>query len=261
MLRAIFNHRALVKSLVQREFRSRSARAIWGNAWLVIQPAVMIFVYTVIFGQVMRARLPGVDDSLAYGVFLCSGIITWNFFTDIVTRCQTLFVDHADLLKTLQFPRSVLPFSMIVSASINFLIVFALFLALLAVLGRWPGAVLLATVPLLGVQVLLALGLGILTGTLNVFFRDVGQIVGVVTQIWFWLTPIVYSINVIPESIRPLFQMNPMYSIMQGYQQIIMAGVMPDWFSILPTALFALSWAMIGWAVFMQLSPDLVDEL
>ena len=261
MLRALWQHRALMASLVLREFRVRSARAVWGNAWLIIQPAALIFIYTVIFGQVMRARLPGVDDTLAYGIFLCSGLITWNYFTDIVTRCQTLFLDHADLLKTLSFPRSALPLTLLAIATINFAIVIALFLIVLAVLGRWPGVALAGAIPLLALQTLLALSLGVLTGTLNVFFRDIGQAVSVVMQFWFWLTPIIYSIDVVPERLRPFFVWNPMYTVVSGYQRIVMESALPDWDSLLPTAGISLALALVGWGVFRALSADVVDEL
>lgn len=261
MLRALWQHRALIASLVRREFHARSARAVWGNAWLVIQPATMIFIYTVIFGAVMRARLPGVDDTLAYGIYLCSGVITWNYFSDIVMRSQTLFLDHADLLKSLSFPRSALPVALFGSATLNFTIVIGLFLIVLATLGRWPGMALLGAIPLLAVQILLGLGLGILTGTLNVFFRDIGQAVGVVMQFWFWLTPIVYSIEIVPERLKPFFAWNPMYGVMSGYQRIVVSGSLPDWNVLLPSAVVALALALAGWGVFRTLSADVVDEL
>lgn len=261
MLRALWQVRALIASLVRREFRVRSERAVWGNAWLVIQPAAMIFIYTVIFGQVMRARLPGGTDTLAYGIYLCAGILTWNYFAEIVTRCQTLFLEHADLLKTLSFPRSALPVALFVCASINFAIVTGLFLGVLVVLGRWPGMVLLAALPLLVLQSVLALGLGVLTGTLNVFFRDIGQAVSVVMQFWFWLTPIVYLIDVVPERLIPVFAWNPMFAVMTGYQRIIVASALPDWQALVPSAICALVFAVFGWVVFRRLASDVLDEI
>ncbi len=221
----------------------------------------MIFIYTVIFGTVMGARLPGVDDTLAYGIFLCSGVITWNYFSDLVIRCQTLFLDQAHLLKSLSFPRSALVVALFASAAINFAIVVGLFLIVLAVLGRWPGMALLSAIPLLATQTLLGLGLGVLTGTLNVFFRDIGQAVNVVIQFWFWLTPIVYSIDVVPARLRPFFEWNPMYAILNGYQRIVVSGALPDWDALLYSAAVALSFTLIGWWVFRALSADVVDEL
>jgi lipopolysaccharide transport system permease protein len=261
MLRDLWQHRGLLASLVRREFQVRSVRAAWGNAWLIIQPAIQILIYTVIFAGVLRAKLPGTSDRLAYGLYLCAGVITWSYFADLVTRSQTLFQDRADLLKTIRFPRSVLPLALLVSATIQFAIVAGLFLLLLLVLGRWPGNALLAAVPLLAVQSLLGLGLGVFFGTLNVFYRDVGQAMAVLLQFWFWLTPIVYPVSIVPDVLEPWFAWNPMLHVVSGYQRIVLLGARPEWDALWIVALVALAVAGTAWGVFRKLSPDLVDDL
>lgn len=261
LLRDLWRHRGFIASLVRREFRLRSARAVWGSAWLVIQPAIQIVIYTVIFAEVLRAKLPGESDRMAYGLFLCAGVITWGYFAELVSRSQTLFLDHADLLKTIRFPRSALPVSLLVSATINFAIVASLFLVALLVLGRWPGWSLVAAVPLLACQAALGLGLGILTGTLNVFYRDVGQAVSVILQFWFWLTPIVYPFETVPEALRGWFVWNPMLHLVSGYQGIVLGHGMPEWRAVLAVGALAAFLGLAAWAVFRALSPDLVDEL
>jgi len=262
MLRDLWQHRGLISSLVRREFQVRSVRAAWGNAWLVIHPAIQILIYTVIFAEVLRAKLPGMmNDRLAYGLYLCVGVITWGYFADLVSRSQTLFQDHADLLKTIRFPRFALPISMWIAATLNFIIVASLFLVVLAVLGRWPGWSLLAALPILVSQSLLGLGLGMLTGTLNAFYRDVGQAMAVILQFWFWLTPIVYPLAIVPEALRGAFQLNPMLPLLTGYQDIVLLRETPDWASVAPVAIASLALCLWAWIVFRSLSPDMVDEL
>jgi lipopolysaccharide transport system permease protein len=261
MLRALWEYRGFISSLVRREFRIQSVRAVWGNAWLVIQPAAQILIYTVIFAEVLGAKLTGIDDPMAYGLYLCAGLLTWNYFSEIVTRCQTLFLDHAILLKTIRFPRSTLPAALFVTATVNFAIVAGIFLLVLAALGRWPGWVLLAAAPLLLAQVILGLGIGILTGALNVFYRDVGRIVGIVMQFWFWLTPIVYPSAIVPERFRGWFDWNPMFHLVSGYQQIVVTHSLPDWGVLFPLYALAAATAAASWGAFRALSPDLVEEL
>jgi lipopolysaccharide transport system permease protein len=261
ILRDLWAHRALLGMLVRRDFQVRSTRAAWGNAWLVIQPAIQILIYTVIFAEVLRAKLPGTSDGLAYGLYLCAGIVTWNYFQELVSRSQTLFQDHAHLLKTLRFPRSTLPLALLASATVQFAIVAALFLGMLLLLGRWPGWTLVEALPLLACQALLGLGLGVLTGTLNVFYRDVGQATLVLLQFWFWLTPIVYPLEVVPEVLRGAFAWNPLLPLVQGYQGIVLLGSGPDWPGVVWVAALSLGLAGVAWAVFRSLSPDLVDEL
>lgn len=261
MLRALWEYRPLVASLLQRDFQVRSVRALWGSAWLVIQPAAQIFIYTVIFSEVLRARLPGVGDRLGYGLYVCAGLVTWNYFSEILLRSQTLFLEHADLLKTIRFPRATLPVALLLGATLNFAIVSGLFLVVLVAAGRWPGAVLLGAVPLVAAQGLLAMALGVLTGTVNVFYRDVGHAMSVVLQFWFWFTPIVYPIDVVPEPFRAWLAWNPLFPITSGYQRIVLEHAAPDWGALL--VVFAATLALSGaaWAVFRSLSPDLVDEL
>jgi len=261
MLRDLWNHRSLFKTLVQRDFQLRSARAVWGTLWLVVQPAVQIFIFTVVFAQVLRAKLPGSEDPLGYGLYVCSGLITWAFFAELVTRGQTLFLDNAYMLKAVRFPRSLLPFSLVTIAALNFALIAGVFLIVLGLTDRWPGASLLGVLPLLGVQSLMGIALGVLVGTAQVFFRDVGYAVQVLFQFWFWLTPIVYPVSIVPEQFRPLLAWNPMLPVVQGYQRVVLEGAWPQWDALWAPALLALGVGLASWVVFRRLAPDLVDEL
>ncbi len=261
MLRALWEHRAFIASLVRREFQLRSVRALWGSAWLVIEPTSQILIYTLIFGRVLGARLPDAPGELAYGVYICTGVLTWGFFAELVNRSQNLFIEHAALLKSLRFPRAALPTALLLITSINFAIVAAIFLVVLALIGEWPGMLLFAALPLLLLQTAIGLGIGILTGTVNVFFRDVAHVMNVILQFWFWLTPIVYPVSIAPEGLRRLFEWNPMFHIITGYQRITIEHVLPVWVNLVPVAAFAGALLLASFAVFRALSPDLVDEL
>jgi lipopolysaccharide transport system permease protein len=214
-----------------------------------------------IFGRVLGARMPGVENELSYGIFICAGIITWNLFAELVTRSQTLFLEHASLMKTMQFPRSALVVALVASASINFAIVAAIFMVALALAGAWPGWVLLGALPLVALQAMFGVGIGVLTGTINVFFRDVARMVGVAMQFGFWLTPIVYPMEIVPERFHWVYAWNPMVPIVQGYQRIAVLHQAPEWDRLLAPALLAPLLLLIGWGVFRKLGPDLVDEL
>lgn len=168
--RGLWIYRGFILSSVKRDFQSRYRNSLLGVLWPLPQPLAMILIYTLIFSQVMRARLAGVDDSLAYGIFICAGILTWGLFAEVLNRSLTMFLDNANLLKKLSFPRLCLPVIVFFSASLNFAITLGLFLLVLAMIGRLPGETLLALPLLLGLQLLLALGLGLLLGVLNVFF-------------------------------------------------------------------------------------------
>lgn len=166
---ALWRYRGFVLGSVKREFQSRYRNSLLGAAWTVLQPLAMITVYTVVFSELMRTRLPGVNDPFAYSVYLCSGLLTWGLFAEIVQRCQTVFLDNGNMIKKLSFPRICLPTIVIANALVNFAITSSVFVAFLLVTRHFPGWVFFSALPVLLIQVMFAAGMGIIVGVLNVF--------------------------------------------------------------------------------------------
>ena len=226
-----------------------------------IEPLAMILVYTVIFAQVMRAKLPGVDTTFAYSIYLCAGVFTWGLFSEITSRAVTMFLEHANLIKKLNFPRLCLPVTVVANAGLNFSIVFSMFTVFLIATGNFPGNAYFAVFPVLAIQVFLAIGIGINLGVLNVFFRDVGQFFGIFLQFWFWLTPIVYPVTILPDRVKLFITLNPMFHLMEAYQSILVYGRWPNWQHLSLVALLALLLCIIGFRLFRRRSGEMVDEL
>jgi homopolymeric O-antigen transport system permease protein len=261
ILRALWAYRGFILGSVKREFQSKYRNSLLGVAWTVLNPLAMILVYTVIFAEVMRAKLPGVENTFGYSIYLCAGVITWGLFAEIVGRAQNVFIDNANLLKKLSFPRLCLPVVIVASALLNFTIVFGLFSAFLVLSGNFPGAAFIALLPLLAILVLFSIGLGICLGVLNVFFRDVGQFFGIFLTFWFWLTPIVYPAAALSESIRGALAWNPMAGLMEGFQHILVAGAWPRWEALWPITLLAVFLCVAGLGLFRRHAGEMVDEL
>jgi|TARA_B100000795_G_scaffold4682_1_gene3321 lipopolysaccharide transport system permease protein len=261
MLRGLWEFRGFILSSVKREFQSKYRNSLLGALWMVINPLAMILVYTVIFSQVMSAKLPGIDSTFSYSIYLCAGILTWGFFAEITGRAQNMFLEQANLLKKLSFPRLCLPVIVVVNASLNFSIIFILFTLFLLLSDNFPGWSFIALVPVLAIQTVFAIGLGMSLGVLNVFFRDVGQLFGVVLQFWFWLTPIIYPITILPERFRPMMSLNPMAQLVEAYQNILVSNQWPDWNGLLPVALLAILLCTLGAHLFRKHSGEMVDEL
>ena len=262
MLNALWAYRGFVLGSVKREFQLKYRNSLLGAAWTVLNPLAMIVVYTVIFAEVMKAKLPGVDSTFAYSIYLCAGALTWGLFSEIVGRAQNIFIEHANLIKKLAFPRMTLPVIVILSAGLNFAIIFGLFLLFLVLTGNFPGWSLLAMIPVLLIQVAFSVGLGVTLGVLNVFFRDVGQFFGIFLQFWFWLTPIVYPASVLPESLQSVLpRWNPMAPIIAAYQGIFVSGQWPDWSTLAMPAVVALVLCAFGLRLFRRRAGEMVDEL
>lgn len=261
MLRALWAYRGFILGSVKREFQIKYRNSLLGAAWNIINPLSMIVVYTVIFSEIMKARLPGVDSTYAFSIYLCAGVLTWGLFSEISNRATGMFVENANLLKKLSFPRLCLPVVVVCNALLNFAIVFSLFLVFLLLAGSMPGMPLIALAPLVLLQVAFAIGLGISLGMLNVFFRDVGQFFGIFLTFWFWLTPIVYPLTILPERLQELMRWNPMYRLIAGYQDVLVYGRWPNWHSLWPVVVFAFALCTYGLYLFRRRSGEMVDEL
>ena len=261
LLFALWHYRGFVLGSVKREFQSKYRNSMLGAAWTVINPLAMIVVYTVIFSQVMRAKLPGIDSTFAYSIYLCAGILTWGLFSEILGKAQSVFIDNANLLKKVSFPRLCLPIIVVINALLNFSIIFSLFTLFLAISDNFPGWVYLAIFPVLLINILFAIGLGITVGVLNVFFRDIGQLFTIILQFWFWLTPIIYPISIIPEQLRVYVELNPMVNIISAYQIILVRGELPQWQDLWMVSAVSLLLCLIGLSLFRKHSGDMVDEL
>lgn len=261
MLRSILHYRGFILTNVRREFQSKYRNSILGAAWTVLNPLAMIVVYTVVFAQVMKSRLPGTDSTFAYSIYLCAGVLTWGLFAEITGRAQTMFLEHASLIKKVSFPRICLPIIVVINALVNFAIIFSLFTAFLLLSGNFPGLPFVALIPLLLIQIMFAIGLGIVLGILNVFFRDVGQFFAIFLQFWFWFTPVVYAASILPPWAHDLLPWNPMAPLIVAYQDVLVHQHWPQWGSLLPVTILGILLCILGMRLFRKRSGEMVDEL
>jgi len=261
VFRNLWAYRAFILGSVRREFQTKYLNSMLGIVWTVIQPLAMILVYTLIFSQIMRAKLPGIEGDFAYSIYLVSGILTWALFQEVSSRCQNMFLEQANLIKKVRFPRLSLPVIVTLTALLNFGIIFTLFSLFLLVSGNFPGIVYIALLPVLLVQLIFSVGLGVVLGVLNVFFRDVGQAYQVIIQFWFWLTPIVYPVSILPEHLRGFLAYNPLVGLMAAYQDIIGRGQWPDWSQLVPLLILGLVLCVLGLKLFRSRVGEMVDEL
>lgn len=260
LLRAAWSYRQFVRSAIAGEFRARLSRSTLGTAWIVIQPLAQVVVFATVLSSVMAARIEGVENSYGYVVYLLAGIACWNLFAEVIQRCLTVFIDHAHLLRKMHFPRVTLPLVVVGSALVSNLAFLSLVLLALPLLGFQPSAAWLWIPVLVAITVAFAGGLGLLLGTLNVFSRDVGQVMTVVLQFWFWVTPIVYPQSIVPPGLRATLAYNPLAPLVSAYQDVLLHGRGPSvdlWFPVACAA----GLVAVALVAFRRASAELVDAL
>jgi lipopolysaccharide transport system permease protein len=262
MARAAWRYRHFVASSIRNEYRARFARSKLGGLWMIVHPLVNAAIFAIVLAELVRARLPSMgSDTTAYALYVSAGMLAWSLFAEIVTRCLTVFIDNGPTLRKLYFPRICLPLIVTGTAVLNNVLMFAAVLLVFAVLGRAPAAGALWIPALMLVPLALGLGVGLLLGMLNVFVRDIGQVVPVVLQLAFWFSPVLYLPQMLPEFVRPALHLNPMMPVVQSYQHVMLGQGAPEWSALAYVAIAAAALLAVALLLFRRASAELVDAL
>ncbi len=259
-IKLIFLQKHLIISMAKREVATKYVGSLLGFIWTFINPIVMIFVFWVVFSVGFKVQP---TNDVPFVVWLAAGMASWFVFADIVNGSAGVIVSNAHLIKKTLFHSQILPIIKIVSCLITHL-VFLLVLLGLIVFQKMPFSFYyLQFFYYLLCMSVLALGFGWIVSSLNVFIRDIGQIVGVVLQIGFWATPIFWDINIMPQKIQTILKLNPMFYIVQGYRESFIY-FNPFWshpYQTLYFWVFAGIIFVVGALTFKKLKPQFADVL
>jgi lipopolysaccharide transport system permease protein len=257
----LMEQRHLLWGFVLKDFKSRYAGSLGGQVWNIIHPIIMVTIYTIIFGKLLGAKLSGQSDSMSYGIYLCAGLIPWISFQEVVLRQTTVFTDNRTFLKRLNVPRNVILLQVLVGSLINFAFLFGVFLVLFSFV-KWSHLYLVPLfLSIVLFQQLAAFGLGTMGAVIHLFYRDTVQILQVIFQFWFWLTPIVYVEEILPNAIQPLLRLNPMYHFMDSYHRLLSTGALPQTGSIVLILCFTGLMLLGGIYLINKVSAELVDHI
>jgi len=257
----LWQYRHFVISSIRNELKSRFARSKLGGLWVIVNPLSQVLIYALILSNVLAAKMPGVDNTYGYAIYLMAGLLAWSLFIEIITRCLNLFIVQGNLMKKMSFPRITLPCIVTGSCLLNYILLFSAMLVIFVFLGHQFSLVMLWLLPLTLIVVALALGIGLTLGILNVFLRDIGQVVPIIIQVWFWFTPIVYPESIIPENYRHLMNLNPMYVIVSAYHKALVFNEAPQVLGIAIVSVVAVALLLLSLFVFFRANAEMVDVL
>lgn len=213
-LRAVWEYRELLYFLVWRDLKVRYKQTALGAAWIILQPAISIIIYTVLFGRLLKVS----SGDVPYPVFAYAALLPWNYFAGSLTRSSHSLVGSAHLITKVYFPRLVIPISGVLSGLVDFAIAFVVLGVLMAVYGIAPTTAVFLLPAFLLLAVVTALGFGLWLAALNVRYHDVNYVVPFLVQIWMYLTPVIYGSTLIPERFRFLLALNPMTGVVEGFR-------------------------------------------
>lgn len=215
----------LLKELVRRDFQGRYAGSVLGFFWSFATPIWQLLLFTFVFSKIMGARISiEVEHTESFGIFLFCGLLPWMAIQEGITRASTAVVDNAGVIKKANLPLKALVLAPAAGALAHEGIAAAIFALVLLFSGElgWQGLpLLLLALPL---QLALTAGLGFMMCTIHTFFRDTAQVLGMLMMGWFYLTPIVYSVHMLPEDVRGWFELNPLLPLVNLYRQALLGG-------------------------------------
>lgn len=223
-VRELWQHRDLGFFLIWRDLKVRYKQTFFGVAWAILQPVLMMAVFTVFLGQVEGIAPAGVP----YPLFALAGLVPWTLFSQSLIGASNSLVNSQSLISKVYFPRLLLPIAGVGSFVVDFLIALVLLLIVTPLFG-FPLTITILWLPvfaLLAVFVALAVGTGL--AAVNARYRDVRHAVPFLVQIWLFASPVVYSITLVPENLRPLFALNPMTGVIVGFRWALLGGDRPD---------------------------------
>jgi ABC-type polysaccharide/polyol phosphate export permease len=248
-LRAVFEYRDLIYQLVRRDIVSRYKRSVLGVAWTMLQPLGMMIIISIVFSQLFN-RVGG------YPVYLLSGLIVWNFFSQTTNAIIHQMVWGGPLLRKIYMPQTSFALSAIGTGLVNISLSLVPLILIMLIVGipmQWSLFFLPVAMILLAA---FALGIGLLVSTIAVFFPDVSEMFQIILLGWMYLTPIIYPIDIIPERFQMWFKLNPMYYFVQLFRLPVYEGLFPPLQTIVIGLSLALTVLVFGWLIFSLKSDE-----
>jgi lipopolysaccharide transport system permease protein len=251
----LWEYRELLYFLAWRDIKVRYKQTALGTAWAIIQPFFTMIIFSVFFGKL--AKMP--SDGIPYPIFAYAALVPWTFFAHGLNQSSNSLVAGAHLIKKVYFPRLIVPVASVLSGVIDFLLAFIVLLGMMFYYGLTPTANVLWLPALLLLALITSLGVGLWLSALNVHYRDVRYTVPFITQFWLFATPIAYPSTLLPEPWRPLFALNPMVGVVEGFRWALLDTDTQPGAIILVSSLMAIAILIAGAFYFRRMEKTFAD--
>jgi len=252
----IWTHRDLAYFLVWRDLKVRYKQTAFGAAWAVLQPVLLMLVFSAFLGRIDGIGASGVP----YPLFALAGLVPWTLFSQSLNGASSSLVNSQNLISKVYFPRLLLPLSAVASYVIDFLIAAVVLVIAMLFFGRVPPVTFL-WVPFLGLfAVVVALAVGLWLAAINVRYRDVKYAIPFLIQLWFFASPVAYSSGLVPPGLRAIFSLNPMTGVIDGFRWAALGGPRPDTTIFLSVAA-TLAILVGGLAYFLRAERTFADTI
>lgn len=251
----LYDYREFFKTSIKKEFRGKYKKSFLGVLWSFLSPLFQLLIYAIVFPFILKNDIPN------YTVFLIIALFPWNFFNLSVLQSSACIVANGGIIKKVYFPREILPISTATSNLINFLITEILVFVVLLISGIGISSTILILPLVVLTQYILHMGISFIISSITVYVRDVEYLINIVMMLAFYLSPIVYSTDMIPDRYLPIFKLNPMFHIIDYYRDILYFQKFPNIWSILSLLLVCIIILVVGYLIFKKLEKRFAEEL
>ena len=255
VFKGLYEYRELLKTSIKKDIRGRYKNSILGVFWSFLNPLLQLAVYAIVFPLIMKSDIPN------YTVFVCCGLIPWTFFSTAISRTSFVMVENGNIIKKVYFPREILPISNVTSNLLNFLISCIIIVASLFISGIGIGASIIYLPLIVLLQYIFSLAISFILSSITVYIRDLEYFVSVLMMLWFYLTPVLYEITMIPAQFRAIFNLNPMVHIITAYRDILYYQKTPDMLVILGLLGGCILLLILGYFIFNKCEKKFAEEL
>jgi lipopolysaccharide transport system permease protein len=247
----------LLMNLTRREVMGRYSQSFFGVAWAIAQPLATMAVFTIVFSRL--AKMP--SEGVPYPIFAYCALVPWFFFSNSVASGTLSLITYRNIVTKTYFPREIVPLAHICSRLIDFLAAAALYAVLMAYyrIGIGPWALLAPGFFLL--LLLFTVGFTLFTSAINVFYRDVNPVVQITLQLWLYLTPVAYPLSAVSPRYRPLFILNPLSAIVEGFRSSIVFGRAPEWPVLAISVSLATGMFLAAFVLFKRMDKYFADVI
>jgi len=229
-IRNLIQAKDLLWAWSRRIIQARYQQSLLGGLWIIIQPAATVIILSIIFTYF----IPIDTGEIPYIVFSYVAVIPWSFFSSSLTDMSSSLVQNMGLITKIYFPREILPIAAMMARLLDLGVASGLLIILMLIYQLPPYLIGWLYLPLiLLIQIALILGLGLFVAALNVFFRDVQSMLTLILQIWFYASPIIYPVTLVPENLRPYYFLNPMAGILESYRAVLLYQTLPGYYLLI----------------------------
>ena len=254
-LKELWQYRELLYFLIWRDVKVRYKQTAIGAAWAIIQPLMTMIIFTMVFGKF--ANMP--SDGLPYPIFTFAALLPWTYFSKALSQSVSSVVADANLITKVYFPRLLLPLAAVVGGLIDFAIAFVFLLGMMAWYGLAPHSGILLLPFFVLLTMLTALSVSVWLSVINVRYRDVGQAIPFLVQIWLFASPVAYPASVVPENWRFLYDLNPLAGIIEGFRWALLGSQNPPIVNLLSTTAVVLALLYGGIVFFKRMEKTFAD--